>query len=212
MRNNDDDTDQFPPVTQRRRKLQFRGRILLVENEELGGGFIAVVELVRMSDGVVLSRASATAGAADDPPWNGRPRYQQRSMAITRATGKVCRLAFSWVMVLAGYSPTPAEEMLEEKEAKRPTPKRKPKAEPERPMSHATLDETQIGTLKRAALERLKELGAESDWSVEMMLRNIKVTLGCDAESLAAINPATLPEWEQAIADWTVPPESKEVF
>jgi hypothetical protein len=32
-------------------------------------------------------------------------------MATTRATGKACRLAFSWVMVLAGYEATPSEEM-----------------------------------------------------------------------------------------------------
>ena len=32
-------------------------------------------------------------------------------MAQTRATGKACRLAFSWIMALAGYEPTPAEEM-----------------------------------------------------------------------------------------------------
>jgi len=69
-----------------------------------------------------------------------------------------------------------------------------------------------VGTLKRAALERLKEIGAEGDWSVEMMLRNIKTKLGVEAESLAKINPSTLPEWDQAIADWTVPPESTEVF
>jgi hypothetical protein len=33
-------------------------------------------------------------------------------MAQTRATGKACRLAFSWIMSLAGYEPTPAEEMM----------------------------------------------------------------------------------------------------
>jgi hypothetical protein len=32
-------------------------------------------------------------------------------MAQTRATGKACRLAFSWIMSLAGYEVTPAEEM-----------------------------------------------------------------------------------------------------
>ena len=32
-------------------------------------------------------------------------------MAITRATGKAFRLNYSWIMALAGYEPTPAEEM-----------------------------------------------------------------------------------------------------
>lgn len=41
-------------------------------------------------------------------------RNQARSMAITRATGKACRLNFGWIMVLAGFSPTPAEEIDKE--------------------------------------------------------------------------------------------------
>jgi hypothetical protein len=82
-----------------------------VKNEEQGdGSFVAVVELVRMSDGVVLSRASSECGM-DEPTWAARPRYARRSMAATRATGKACRLAFSWIMTLAGYDATPAEEM-----------------------------------------------------------------------------------------------------
>jgi len=80
-----------------------------VETAEEAGVFTAVVELVRLSDGAVISRASAECG--EEKPWNGRPRYARRSMAQTRATGKACRLAFSWVMALAGYEATPAEEM-----------------------------------------------------------------------------------------------------
>ena len=80
-----------------------------VETTEEAGVFTAVVELVRLADGAVISRASAECG--EEKPWNGRPRYARRSMAQTRATGKACRLAFSWVMALAGYEATPAEEM-----------------------------------------------------------------------------------------------------
>lgn len=32
-------------------------------------------------------------------------------MAATRATSKACRLSFSWIMTLAGFAGTPAEEM-----------------------------------------------------------------------------------------------------
>lgn len=35
-----------------------------------------------------------------------------QSMAQTRALGKAARLSFAWVVKLAGYDPTPAEEML----------------------------------------------------------------------------------------------------
>lgn len=74
------------------------------------GDFEAVVELVRANDGQVIGRGSALVGA-DEPTWKSRPRYARRSMAITRATGKAFRLGFSWIMTLAGYEPTPAEEM-----------------------------------------------------------------------------------------------------
>ena len=80
-----------------------------VETTEHNGIYIAVVELVRMSDGACISRASAECG--DEKPWNTRAKYARRSMAQTRATGKACRLAFSWIMSLAGYEVTPAEEM-----------------------------------------------------------------------------------------------------
>ena len=39
------------------------------------------------------------------------PLFQLRSMAQTRACSKVIRNVFAWVVVLAGYKPTPAEEM-----------------------------------------------------------------------------------------------------
>ena len=39
------------------------------------------------------------------------PQFQLRSMAQTRAGAKALRNALGWVVVLAGYKPTPAEEM-----------------------------------------------------------------------------------------------------
>ncbi len=74
------------------------------------GSYLATVSLVRMSDGAVISTASAECGM-DEARWKTMPRYARRSMAITRATGKAARLAFSWIMALAGFQPTPAEEM-----------------------------------------------------------------------------------------------------
>lgn len=80
-----------------------------VSTTEQDGIYTSIVELVRMADGAVISRASAECG--EEKPWNSRPRYARRSMAQTRATGKACRIAFSWIMKLAGYEATPAEEM-----------------------------------------------------------------------------------------------------
>lgn len=78
--------------------------------EHESGDFESVVELVRVTDGAMVGRGSAIVGS-DEPTWNKRPRYARRSMSITRATGKAYRLGFSWIMNLAGYEPTPAEEM-----------------------------------------------------------------------------------------------------
>ncbi len=80
-----------------------------VSTIENNGVFVAVVELIRISDGACIGRASAECG--EESPWSARAKYARRSMAQTRATSKACRLAFSWIMQLAGYEVTPAEEM-----------------------------------------------------------------------------------------------------
>ena len=87
-----------------------------VQVTEQDGVFTAIVELRRLVDGQAIARASAECGAPDEVDrngkalWSARPRYARRSMALTRATAKACRLAFSWVMTLAGYEPAPAED------------------------------------------------------------------------------------------------------
>lgn len=78
--------------------------------ESENGDFIAHVDLIRQSDGRVVGGASSLCGS-DEKRWGGADRYARRSMAVTRATGKAYRLAFAWIVTLAGYSPTPAEEM-----------------------------------------------------------------------------------------------------
>jgi hypothetical protein len=75
------------------------------------GVYTAIVEMVRIADGVVVSRASAECGYSDEPRWKGASHSARRSMAQTRATSKAARMAFSWIMSLAGYEVTPAEEM-----------------------------------------------------------------------------------------------------
>jgi hypothetical protein len=80
------------------------------------GTYEATVELIRVGDGAIIGRGSAICGM-DEPTWSRRLEYARRSMAITRATGKAYRLAFSWIMTLAGYEGTPAEEMPETVEA-----------------------------------------------------------------------------------------------
>lgn len=74
------------------------------------GTWRSTVELVRGSDGAIVGRATALCSPAEDR-WRGKPEYAIQSMSLTRATGKAFRLSFSWIMTIAGYAPTPAEEM-----------------------------------------------------------------------------------------------------
>lgn len=50
----------------------------------------------------------------DEGTWKNRPNYALASMAQTRAASKAARIVFSWVVVLAGYNPTPSDEMPDE--------------------------------------------------------------------------------------------------
>jgi len=61
---------------------------------------------IRQGD-TILSRASAMAERNDRQ--SDRPSVY--SMAQTRALGKAYRMALSWIVKMAGYQPTPAEEM-----------------------------------------------------------------------------------------------------
>jgi len=74
------------------------------------GSWVAYVKLVN-SNGEIVGRASHICGDPTDRNWSNREAYAKRSMAITRATGKAFRLNYSWIMSLAGYEATPAEEM-----------------------------------------------------------------------------------------------------
>lgn len=75
------------------------------------GSYEAEVELIRLSDGMVIGYGSALCGSKGDKPWDSRAEPARRSMAVTRATSRAFRQQYSWIMALAGYEPTPAEEM-----------------------------------------------------------------------------------------------------
>jgi hypothetical protein len=72
-------------------------------------GFEANADVIR-TDGAVVSSATAMC-LNDEKNWKGKPLFQLRSMAQSRAAAKAFRLCLSWVAVLAGYRGTPAEEM-----------------------------------------------------------------------------------------------------
>lgn len=107
-------------------------RVSKTELIDLGGvkGYEATAVAIRNSDGMVISSADAMC-LNDEEKWSTRPKYeyvngvktktgeiavplfQLRSMAQTRACAKALRNILSWVVVLAGFKPTPAEEMTD---------------------------------------------------------------------------------------------------
>lgn len=105
-------------------------RVKDTEHVEFGDvtGFRARAQLTHDATGMVLSEAEAYC-MRDEDRWNTRtkykwvddqpipdgqetvPMFQLASMAQTRAMAKVLAAKFRWVVVLAGYATTPAEEM-----------------------------------------------------------------------------------------------------
>lgn len=78
--------------------------------KELDNGWEARACLRRLSDGMVIAHGDGEC-RRDEGNWKNRDSYAIRSMAQTRAVSKVCRIALSSVMVMAGFNATPAEEM-----------------------------------------------------------------------------------------------------
>jgi hypothetical protein len=102
---------------------------VLVEGWTLLGsmlGVFAEVEWTRPTENGWEARAVArtlngrTVGAAEamcsksEGTWRNRDDYAIRSMAQTRAVSKALRLPLGFIMELAGYSATPAEELNDE--------------------------------------------------------------------------------------------------
>ena len=95
-------------------------------------GFEAIADALLVKTGEVISSAESMC-LNDEAKWKGRELFQIRSMAQTRAAAKALRNVFAWVVVLAGYRPSVAEEMtgteggngkqpLEKPQAKAPVP------------------------------------------------------------------------------------------
>ena len=66
--------------------------------------------VARARDGAVIGAAEAQCTRKEEA-WARRDDYALRSMAQTRATSKCLRMPLGFVMSMAGYEPTPFEEM-----------------------------------------------------------------------------------------------------
>jgi len=147
------------------------------------GTFEAMVEIVR-SDGQVIGRGSAICGM-DEPTWAKRPAYARRSMAITRATGKAFRLAYSWIMTLAGYEATPAEEIVDaeshpfDDDVSKPFPP-KPAAPPAPPVADPTMSVNHLDA------KLIKHLVAQQIFENEHSAAKIMARIAPDKAPFAA--------------------------
>jgi hypothetical protein len=76
-------------------------------------GFEAKAWVIDNKTGIEIGGAEA-ACLSDEPNWKNKPLFQQKSMAQTRAGAKALRQILGFVVAMAGYNPTPAEEMIKE--------------------------------------------------------------------------------------------------
>lgn len=113
-------------------------------------GWEAIGEAFHVPTGQVIASAEGMC-TTDEPDWAVRPKYewrngkrekvgvtlvssfQRRSMAQTRACSKAIRLALGWVLGLAGYEATAAEEMTGDEV---PAQSRRPPAAGRRDQAH----------------------------------------------------------------------------
>lgn len=80
------------------------------EGDDKAQGFAACADALLVGTNQVISSAEAMC-LNDEKNWSSKPLFQLKSMAQTRACAKALRNVLAWVVVLAGYSGTPAEEM-----------------------------------------------------------------------------------------------------
>lgn len=79
---------------------------------DVGGvpGFRAKAIVIDENTGMKIGSAEAYC-LRDEPNWKNKPMFQLASMAQTRAGSKALANKFRYVAIVAGYEPTPKEEM-----------------------------------------------------------------------------------------------------
>ncbi|MBT9169041.1 MAG: hypothetical protein DDT19_02393 [Syntrophomonadaceae bacterium] len=126
-------------------------------------GFQARAVAIR-ADGMEISAAEAMC-LSDEDNWRSKPLFQLRSMAQTRACAKALRNVLAWVVVLAGYKPTPAEEMqeMQEQEQNKP-PIALPQAKKQTPAPDAEGNITVKATIEKTSSKEGKR--GDKTWTL----------------------------------------------
>lgn len=125
-------------------------------------GYEASAVAHRLS-GETVSAADAECWS-DEQNWQGKPDFQIRSMAQTRACAKALRLALGFVMAMAGYEATPAEEMVSERPQQK-APAGKAASDPRGPNYSAfwTMVRKDLG-LQTADVHGVLKVASLKDW------------------------------------------------
>lgn len=82
---------------------------------EIGGivGFKAIAKVIDQGTGLIVGEGVAYC-MKDEPNWKTKPLFQLASMAQTRAGAKALSNKFRYVAIVAGYEPTPSEEIADQ--------------------------------------------------------------------------------------------------
>jgi hypothetical protein len=158
-------------------------KTILTQYIEVGGahGYEATAQAIHVATGTVLSQQDGMC-LNDEPNWFTRPKYeypngkktkvgdepvthqQRRSMAATRAQSKAMSIPLRWIAVLAGYRPTPAEEM----EGNEYGDERPPVQQPQRKAAPAG-DAPTGAVISEAQAKRLYAISRKAEWSKDDM-------------------------------------------
>jgi len=140
---------------------RFCGYVAQSEEQPCDGpGALARAKITRLSDGMVVSMATARCGGPGDEPWDKRASNHQGSMAQTRAVSKAFRNVLSWIVVLAGYEPTPYEEMPQ-------TPDRAPKSATEQPAGRMCSEHGEVFFKRGKMKSYAHPIGETGQWCNE---------------------------------------------
>ena len=142
--------------------------------------------VVRRGDRIV-SAAEAQC-SVEEPSWRGKPAFQLRSMSQTRAAVKALRQALAWVVVLAGYQPTPAEEVEAAVDS--------PSAAAEAPQEPRQGDDKATDAQRRAIWARWKELAKGAGLKDDAIRVLVKARYGVEhSRELTRTQASELLDW-----------------
>jgi hypothetical protein len=155
----------------------------------------------------VVARASAIC-SSQERNWGNRDEYALRSMATTRATGKAFRLGLSFLAVMAGLEPTPADEVPPQGFGGQPPPQQPPPQTTTPPVADPGDGLPGRGTSGQITVGEYKILrnGTRKDgstWQIHGIITTTGSQLETFDDTFAALAQEALAERFDLYAEWT---------